>query len=157
MRKGINVATNGTTIMIVEDYPDDVALIVRTLKKAIPGSEVVVAKDGAAALDYFFGDGACAGCDARVMPMVILLDLKLPKVDGMEVLRRLRGDERTKFLPVVVLTSSTLEQDLVESYRLGANSYVSKPVDSGQFCEAVRKLGLYWGVLNQCPPAPEGA
>jgi DNA-binding response OmpR family regulator len=112
----------------------------------------VVARDGAEALDYFFGTGAHAGRDMRVVPAITLLDLKLPKVDGLEVLRRLRGDERTKLLPVVILTSSKEDQDLINGYRLGANSYIRKPVDFGQFVEAVRQLGLYWLVLNESPP-----
>ena len=115
-------------------------------------NEVVVAPDGVEALDYLFGTGAYAGRDTRVAPQVVLLDLKLPKIDGLEVLRRVRSDDRTKLLPVVVLTSSKEQQDLVESYSLGANSYVRKPVDFNQFVEAVRQLGLYWLVLNEPPP-----
>lgn len=141
-------------ILLVEDNPDDEALTKRALKKNNILNEVVVARDGVEALDYLFGTGAYAGRDLRMAPTVILLDLKLPKVDGLEVLRRLRGDERTKLLPVVVLTSSKEDQDLVTSYSLGANSYMRKPVDFGQFMEAVRQLGLYWLVLNESPPAP---
>jgi CheY-like chemotaxis protein len=115
---------------------------------------VVVARDGVQALDYLFGRGVYAGRDLEMQPQVILLDLKLPKVDGLEVLRRLRAEPRTQLLPVVILTSSKEEKDLVEGYRLGANSYVRKPVDFGQFAEAVRQLGLYWFVLNQ--PVPRG-
>jgi CheY-like chemotaxis protein len=112
----------------------------------------VVAHDGVEALDYLFGTGAHAGRDASSLPQIVLLDLKLPRVDGMEVLRQIRGDERTRLLPVVVLTSSKEEQDLIRSYSLGANSYVRKPVDFEQFTEAVRQLGLYWLVLNETPP-----
>lgn len=135
-------------ILLVEDDPDDEALTLRALKKGNILNEVVVARDGAEALDYLFGIGTYAGRDTSIMPQVILLDLKLPKVDGLEVLRRLRADERTKLLPVVILTSSDEERDIVESYSLGANSYVHKPVDFGQFAEAIRQLGLYWLVLN---------
>ena len=139
-------------ILLVEDNPDDEALTLRAFKKNNIGNEVVVARDGAEALDYFFGTGGHAGRDMRVVPAITLLDLKLPKVDGLEVLRRLRGDERTKLLPVVILTSSKEDQDLINGYRLGANSYIRKPVDFGQFVEAVRQLGLYWLVLNEFPP-----
>jgi two-component system response regulator len=139
-------------ILLVEDNPDDEALTLRAFKKNNIGNAVAVVRDGAEALDYFFGAGAHAGRDMRVMPAITLLDLKLPKVDGLEVLRRLRGDERTKLLPVVILTSSKEDQDLINGYRLGANSYIRKPVDFGQFVEAVRQLGLYWLVLNESPP-----
>ncbi len=138
-------------ILLVEDNPDDEALTHRALKKNNIGNEVVVARDGAEALDYLFGTGAYEGRDTSVMPQVVLLDLKLPKVDGLEVLRRLRAGERTKLLPVVVLTSSREQQDLVDSYDYGANSYIRKPVDFAQFVEAVRQLGLYWLVLNETP------
>ena len=141
------------TILLVEDNPDDELLAIRALKKNNIMNEVVVARDGAEALDYLFGTGAYEGRDIGVMPQVILLDLKLPKIDGLEVLKRLRNDERTKLLPVVVLTSSKEERDLNESYRLGANSYIRKPVDFTQFTEAIRQLGLYWLVLNEAPPA----
>ena len=143
-------------ILLVEDNPDDVELTLRALKKNNIMNEVVVAPDGVAALDYLFGTGAFAGRDTRAMPHLVLLDLKLPKIDGLEVLRRLRADERTRLLPVVVLTSSKEQQDLVESYSLGANSYVRKPVDFNQFVEAVRQLGLYWLVLNESPPLTRG-
>jgi CheY-like chemotaxis protein len=139
-------------ILLVEDNPDDELLAIRALKKNNIMNEVVVARDGAEALDYLFGAGAYAGRDMSVMPQIILLDLKLPKVDGLEVLRRLRNDERTKLLPVVVLTSSKEERDLTESYSLGANSYIRKPVNFAQFTEAIRQLGLYWLVLNESPP-----
>ena len=139
-------------ILLVEDNPDDEALTLRALQKNNITNEVVVARDGVEALDYIFGAGRYAGRDLNVMPTVILLDLKLPKVDGLEVLERPRADERTKLLPVVVLTSSKEEQDLLKSYSLHANSYVRKPVDFTQFTEAVRQLGLYWLVLNEAPP-----
>jgi len=139
-------------ILLVEDNADDVDLTLRALKKGNILNEVVVTRDGAEALDYLFGTGAHAGCDLSIMPTVVLLDLKLPKVDGLEVLRRLRADERTKLLPVVVLTSSNEEQDLINGYELGANSYVRKPVDFAQFTEAIRQLGLYWFLLNEPPP-----
>lgn len=139
-------------ILLVEDNPDDEALTVRALKKNNILNEVVVAHDGAEALDYLFGTGAYADRDMSVMPQVILLDLRLPKVDGLEVLQRLRADERTKLLPVVILTSSDEEQDIIDSYNLGANSYIRKPVDFDQFAEAVRQLGLYWLLLNKVPP-----
>lgn len=141
-------------ILLVEDNPDDVELTLRAFKKSNIRNEVVVARDGAEALDYLFVTGAHAGRDADIMPAVILLDLRLPKIDGLEVLRRLRADERTKLLPVVILTSSKEEQDLIISYRLGANSYIRKPVDFVQFTEAVRILGLYWLLLNEAPPKP---
>jgi len=139
-------------ILLVEDNPDDVDLTIRALKKNNIVNEVVVARDGVEALDYLFGTGAYAGRDFREMPQVVLLDLKLPRVDGLEVLKQLRADERTKLLPVVVLTSSREERDVVNGYKLGANSYIRKPVDFDQFSEAVRQLGLYWLVLNESPP-----
>ena len=137
----------------MEDNPDDEELTIRALNKNNIMNEVVVAHDGAEALDYLFGTGSYADRDASAMPEVILLDLKLPKVDGLEVLRQLRNNEMTMSLPVVILTSSKEERDLIESYRLGANSYVRKPVDFSQFTEAVRQLGLYWLVLNETLPA----
>ena len=140
------------TILLVEDNPDDEALTLRALKRANVRNEVVVARDGVEALDYLFGTGAHAGRDARATPQVVLLDLKLPRLDGLEVLRRLRADDRTKLLPVVILTSSTEDQDRIAGYQLGANSYVRKPVDFSQFVDAVRQLGLYWLLLNQPPP-----
>jgi CheY-like chemotaxis protein len=139
-------------ILLVEDNPDDELLAIRALEKNNIMNEVVVARDGAEALDYLFGSGAYTGRDMSVMPQIILLDLKLPKIDGLEVLRRLRHDKRTKLLPVVVLTSSKEERDLTESYSLGANSYIRKPVNFAQFTEAIRQLGLYWLVLNESPP-----
>ena len=138
-------------ILLVEDNPDDVELVLRAFKRARLGGSVHVARDGAEALDFLFGVGKHAGRDVGSKPTVILLDLKLPKVDGLEVLRRVRADERTRRLPVVVLTSSKEEQDLVKSYELGANSYICKPVDFEQFLEAARQLGLYWLVLNEAP------
>lgn len=143
---------NNQIILLVEDNPDDVVLTLRALRKANILNEVIVARDGQEALDYLFGAGKYTGRDLNNMPTIILLDLKLPKVGGLEVLQRLRADERTKFFPVVVLTSSREERDVVESYRLGANSYVRKPVDFVQFAEAVRQLGLYWLLLNEPPP-----
>ncbi|MBW2566084.1 MAG: response regulator [Deltaproteobacteria bacterium] len=140
------------TILLVEDNPDDELLAVRALRKNKIMNKVVVARDGAEALDYLFGTGPYEGRDMSEMPQVILLDLKLPKVDGLEVLKRLRNDERTKVIPVVVLTSSKEERDLTDSYQLGANSYIHKPVDFAQFTEAIRQLGLYWLVLNESPP-----
>ena len=139
-------------ILLVEDNPDDEALTVRALRRSNIANEVVVARDGAEALDFLFGTGAHTGRDTNLLPQVILLDLKLPKVDGLEVLRRVRADERTAFIPVVVLTSSDEDQDLVSSYKLGANSYVRKPVDFDEFLEATRQLGMYWLVLNEGPP-----
>jgi CheY-like chemotaxis protein len=139
-------------ILLVEDNPDDEALTLRALKKNNIANQVVVARDGVEALDYLFGTGAHAGRDMSVMPQVILLDLKLPKVDGFEVLRRLRADERTKFLPVVILTTSNEEKDRLTGYGLGANSFVRKPVEFGQFIEGVRQLGLYWLILNEAAP-----
>jgi two-component system response regulator len=139
-------------ILLVEDNPDDEALTLRALKKNNIQNDVVIARDGAEALDYLFGTGTYAGRDVSVVPSVTLLDLKLPKVDGLEVLKRIREDERTRFLPVVILTSSKEEQDLLNGYRLGANSYIRKPVDFSQFIEAVRQLGLYWLLLNEAAP-----
>ena len=138
-------------VLLVEDNPDDEALTLRALRRHNLANEIVVARDGQEALDFLFGEGEYAGRDASVLPQVILLDLKLPKVDGLQVLERLRGDQRTRLVPVVVLTSSSEEQDMVRSYDLGANSYVRKPVDFEQFLEAARQLGLYWLVLNEVP------
>ena len=139
-------------ILLVEDNPDDEALTLRALQKNNIRNVVVVARDGAEALDYMFGTGAYAGRDIRLLPQVILLDLKLPKLGGLEVLECLRADPRTRLAPVVILTSSKEEQDLIQGYKLGANSYIRKPVDFDQFTEAVRQLGLYWLVLNEVSP-----
>jgi CheY-like chemotaxis protein len=139
-------------ILLVEDNPDDEALTLRALKKSNIANKIVVVRDGAEALDYLFGTGAYAGRDTLDLPQVTLLDLKLPKVDGLEVLHRLRADPRTRMLPVVILTSSKEEQDLINAYSIGANSYVRKPVDFNQFVEAIGQLGLYWLVLNEPPP-----
>jgi two-component system response regulator len=143
-------------ILLVEDNPDDEALTLRALEKNNIKNDVVVLHDGTEALDYLFGTGSYAGRDLTVMPQVTLLDLKLPKVDGLEVLRRLRANELTRLLPVVILTSSNEEQDRVNGYGLGANSYVRKPIDFGQFINAVRQLGLYWLILNEPAPVPKG-
>jgi two-component system response regulator len=140
-------------ILLVEDNADDEKLTLRALKKNNISNEVVVARNGAEALDYLFGTGTHSGRDTSHMPQVVLLDLNIPKIDGLEVLRQMRGNERTKLLPVVILTSSNEEQDRLSGYGFGANSYVRKPVDFNQFIEAVRQLGLYWLVLNEQPPA----
>ena len=142
---------NEHVILLVEDNPDDIDLTIRAFQKSQIKNELIVTRDGVQALDFLFATGTYAGRSLRVMPEVILLDLKLPKIDGLQVLRRLRADERTRLLPVVVLTTSTEEQDIVQSYRLGANSYVRKPVDFDQFIAAIEQLGLYWLVLNEPP------
>ena len=141
------------TILLVEDNPDDVKLTLRALQNCNIANKVVVVGDGLEALNYLLGAGAYAGRDLSDRPAVVLLDLKLPKIDGLELLRRMRADHRTKLLPVVVLTSSKEEQDIVTSYDLGANSYIRKPVDFDRFVEAVRQLGLYWLLLNEPPLA----
>ena len=141
-------------ILLVEDNPDDEALTLRALKKNNILNEVVVARDGAEALDYLFGAGAWSGRDTRVQPQLVLLDLKLPKVDGLEVLRRMRADERTRLQPVVILTTSKEDRDVIAGYALGANSYIRKPVSFDEFMVAVNQLGLYWLVLNVPPPRP---
>ncbi len=140
------------TILLVEDNPDDVELTLRVFKQYNIKAKVMVVRDGAEALDYLFATGAYSNRDTTTMPAVILLDLKLRKIDGLEVLRRIRADERTKLVPVVVLTSSTEKQDIVNGYKFGANSYVRKPVDFTQFIEAVRQLELYWLTINEPPP-----
>lgn len=146
------------SILLVEDNPDDEALTLRALHKHNILNEVVVARDGAEALDYLFCTGAWAGRDPRLLPQVVLLDLKLPKIDGLEVLRRVRADERTRLLPVVILTSSNEEKDRVDGYGLGCNSYVRKPVNFDEFIDAVKQLGLYWLVLNEPPEGkPRGS
>ena len=139
-------------ILLVEDNPDDEVLTVRALKQNNIVNEIIVARNGVEALDYLFGTGKFAGRDMNVVPEVILLDLKLPKIDGLEVLKRLRADQRTGLLPVVILTSSKEERVLINGYKLGANSYIRKPVDFDQFTEAVKQLKLYWLVLNERPP-----
>jgi CheY-like chemotaxis protein len=138
-------------ILVVEDNPDDEELTRIALQESNIAHQLVVVRDGVEALDYLFATGAHAGRGANVMPQLILLDLKLPKMTGLEVLRRLRTDERTRFIPVVILTSSLEEEDLLNAYRLCANGYVRKPVDFSQFGEAVRRLGLYWLTLNEAP------
>jgi two-component system response regulator len=147
------VKVNNKIILLVEDNPNDEALTLRAFKKSKIANEVIVARDGVEALDYLFGAGAHAGRDLSLMPTVILLDLKLPKLDGLEVLERLRAHPVTKLLPVVILTSSGEEQDIVQSYRRGANSYLRKPVDFMKFIGAVEQLGVYWLVLNEPPPS----
>jgi len=139
-------------IVLVEDNPNDEALTLRALKKNNIANDILVARDGVEALDFVFGRGAHAKRDMDQIISVVLLDLKLPKVDGLEVLRTLRENKDTRLLPVVVLTSSKEEQDMIQSYSLGANSYIRKPVDFAQFVDAVRQLGLYWLVLNESPP-----
>jgi two-component system response regulator len=146
---------NNKILLLVEDNPDDEALTLRAFAKNNISNEVVVARDGVEALDYLFGTGVYDGRDVRIQPQLILLDLKLPKLDGLDVLRRLRADERTALLPVVILTSSKEDEDRIQSYRLGANSYIRKPVDFLQFIESVRQLGLYWLVLNEAAPQIE--
>ena len=141
------------TILLVEDNSNDEFLTLRALKKYNVANDVIIARDGAEALDYVFGTGNYAGRNVAEMPVVMLLDLKLPKIDGLEVLRRVRADERTRLLPVVVLTSSNEDQDVIRSYKLGTNSYVQKPVDFSAFVDAVGQLGLYWLMLNEPVPA----
>jgi len=139
-------------VLLVEDNPDDRDLTLLAFKEANVLNQVVICADGEEALEFLFATGAHAGRDTRVTPQIVLLDLKLPKVDGLEVLKRVRADERTKLIPVVVLTSSREQKDVVESYSLGANSYVRKPVDFSLFIEVSRQLGQYWLVLNEAPP-----
>jgi two-component system response regulator len=142
-------------ILLVEDNEDDVELTVRAFKKNNIGNPLVVARDGAEALDYLFATGAYAQRIVRDLPQVVLLDLKLPRIDGLQVLERIRSDERTSLLPVVILTSSKEEQDIIKGYQLGCNSYVRKPVSFDEFLDAARQLGLYWLLLNQCAPSPK--
>jgi CheY-like chemotaxis protein len=144
-------------VLLVEDSPDDELLTIRALRKNNVANEIIVAHDGVEALDYLFGTGRHAGRDPGVRPQLILLDLKLPRVDGLEVLQRIRGDERTKFLAVVVLTSSKEQEDILKSYELGANAYVRKPVDFVQFTEAVKHLGLFWLLVNETPSGRGGS
>ncbi len=141
------------TILLVEDNADDEALTFRALMKNNIGNQLIVARDGAEALEYLFATGQYSGRDMTLGPQVVLLDLNLPKISGLEVLRQLRANERTKHLPVVILTSSNEEKDLLHGYENGANSYVRKPVDFNQFIESVRQLGLYWLILNELPPS----
>lgn len=138
-------------LLLVEDEPDDEALTLRALERYHIQNEIVVTRDGQEALDFLFGDGSFAGRDSSELPQVVLLDLKLPKVDGIQVLQRIRADDRTSQLPVVVLTSSDEQRDIVESYHFGANSYVRKPVEFNEFIEAVQQLGLYWMLTNISP------
>jgi len=142
-------AMSDKIILLVEDNPDDEALTLRALKKNNILNQVIVARDGEEALDYLFCNGKYADRDPSKVPQVVLLDLQLPKINGLEVLKRLRGDDRTRLLPIVILTTSNEERDIISSYESGANSYIRKPVDFNQFMEAVRQLGLYWLVLNE--------
>ena len=151
----MNNSVQNKTILLVEDNPDDEALTLRALAKNNIMNDVIVAHDGIEALDYLFGTGLYEGRDTLSQPQLVLLDLKLPRIDGLEVLLRLRSDPRTQLLPVVILTSSKEDQDMIRSYSRGANSYIQKPVDFTQFTEAVRQLGLYWLVLNEAPPTHE--
>jgi two-component system response regulator len=144
-------------ILLVEDNPDDEELTIRALRKNGIANELVVARDGVQALDYLFGQGEWAGRDMNSMPAVVLLDLKLPRVDGLEVLEKMRSDPRTELVPVVVLTSSREEQDILKSYSLRVNSYVRKPVDFTEFTDAVKHLGMYWLLLNEIPPRGAGS
>ncbi|MEI7638970.1 MAG: response regulator [Syntrophus sp. (in: bacteria)] len=139
-------------ILLVEDNTDDVELTLRAFKKNNILNRVIIAKDGAEALDFLFGTGTYAGREWKDLPVVILLDLKLPKIDGLEVLKRIRQDNRTKLIPVVILTSSTEPKDVVNGYSMGANGYVRKPVEFSQFLEAMRNLGLFWLLWNEPPP-----
>ena len=148
----MSMSINTTTILLVEDNPDDEALTVRAFKKSNLSNDVVVAHDGVEALEYLFAEGAYADRDPREIPNLVLLDIKLPKLDGLEVLQRIRENEHTRMLPVVMLTSSKEQDDLARSYSLGANSYIRKPVDFSQFMTAIQQLGLYWLVLNERPP-----
>jgi len=140
------------SILLVEDNPDDIELNLRAIRKCNLTDHIVVARDGAEALDFLFGRGTHAGRDVSQTPTIVLLDLKLPKISGLEVLQQLRTDPHTRLIPVIVLTSSSQERDIVESYGLGCNSYIRKPVDYNEFVEAVRQLELYWLLLNQSPP-----
>lgn len=148
---------NEKVILLVEDNPDDAALMLRAIRKQQFPNEVVLASDGVEALDYLFATGAYAGRQPSHPPSLVLLDLKLPKIDGLEVLRRMRADSRTRFVPVVVLTSSREEQDVLNAYSAGANSYIRKPVDFTEFSDTVRHLGFYWLTLNEAPVLAEEA
>jgi two-component system, response regulator len=148
------LATDKKIILLVEDNPDDEALTIRALRKNNILNEIIVARDGVEALDYLFATGSYAGRDTGKQPQLVLLDINLPKIDGLEVLKRIRSDDRTRTQPVVILTTSSEQRDVIASYQLGANSYIRKPVDFEQFMEAIRQLGLYWLVLNVTPPQP---
>ena len=143
---------NGKTILLVEDNADDIELTLRSFRKNNISNEIITVRDGVETLDYLFATGDYTGRDISLMPAVILLDLNMPRIGGLEVLQRIRDDERTELLPVVILTSSKEEQDMINGYKLRANSYVRKPVDFIQFSEAIRQLGLYWLILNESPP-----
>lgn len=147
---------NNKIILLVEDNPDDVELTLRAFKKSNIMNEVIVKRDGAEALDFFFGKDGVADKGNNGLPCVILLDLKLPKIDGLEVLKKLRADERTKLIPIVILTSSKEQIDVANGYKFGCNSYIRKPVDFNHFAEAVKQLGLYWLILNETPPKSRG-
>jgi len=140
-------------ILLVEDNPNDEELTLRALRKANIANEVAIARDGQEALDFLFREGKYAGREPTTMPAVVLLDLKLPKLDGIDVLQRIRADPRTKLVPVVVLTSSSEDEDMVRSYQSGANSYVRKPIEFSAFANAVTQLGMYWVLINQIPPS----
>jgi len=142
---------NDKLILLVEDNPDDEALALRALKKSKLANKIVVARDGVEALDYIFCEGSHVGRNIQEQPVVVLLDLKLPRIDGLEVLKRIKSDERTRRIPVVVMTSSSEEQDIVSSYDFGSNCYICKPVDFNQFTDAVAQLGMYWLVMNEMP------
>jgi len=145
------IQTTDKVILLVEDNPDDAALTLRAFRKSNVLDQVVLARDGVEALDYLFATGSHAGRDPRAIPQLMLLDLKLPRMDGLEVLRRMRADERTRLVPVVILTSSREQQDMIDGYGLGANSYVQKPVDFARFVQAVEQIKLYWLMLNESP------
>jgi len=150
MRITGNTMTIGK-ILLIEDNPDDELLTIRALKKNNIVNDIIVKRDGVEALDYLFGTGSHSSIDSHEMPQLILLDLKLPKLDGLEVLKRIRGSEHTRFIPIVILTTSNEQQDIMKSYEDGANSYIRKPVDFDQFVESVKQLGMYWLVLNEAP------
>lgn len=153
--RGVFMKMDRHFIFLVEDNADDEALTLRALKKNNISNQVIVARDGAEALEFLFAEGKYSDRDISIQPQVMLLDLNLPKIDGLNVLKKLRSDERTKLIPVVILTSSKEDQDIIEGYSLGANSYVRKPVDFNDFSEAIRQLGLYWLILNEIPKVPQ--